>query len=72
MEWKSPQAEEDNLEMLFQDVVAMLENKRRDQRAHQLLSKARNEDLSSDEKSELRQLLQTSTAAQHSEKSFTS
>ena len=72
MEWKSPQTEDNNLEMLFQDVMVMLENKRRDQRTHQLLCKARNEDLSSDEKTELRQLLQTITGAQHPEESLTS
>ena len=56
MKWKSPHTEDDSL---FLDVMAMLEKKRRDQRTHQLLCKARNEDLSFDEKTELRELLHT-------------
>ena len=56
MEWQPPDTSDERLRLLFQDVMTRLVRRRNEQRAEQLLQKARSEALNKDEKDELQRL----------------
>jgi DNA primase len=56
MEWKPPDTSNEPLSLLFQKTMARLVSRRNEQRAEQLLQKARTEELNENEKNELQRL----------------
>jgi DNA primase len=56
MEWKPPDTRNEPLSLLFQETMARLVSRRHEQRAEQLLQKARTEVLNENEKNELQRL----------------